>query len=861
MKKKLIIFGIFAALFLFFSWHQGNAYIFNPGSGNGSSTPGGISTSTRSFTRNVCAYNALDITNCDYVATASSSEVAINAAINDLASVGGGTVNLSSGLFTPLTSIVLQSNVTLQGQGPSTFIQFNDGVISAIVSPTSTTLLNSAVKNVLFNGRIIAQPSVPTRNRTLATGTSTGPTAFKAVLIQGSLDDDHSFPTSTNFTLQGVTIQNVDGLPILIDGVGGQVLVTDDNFTNNYDAGFIWNDNVIFNDNFILASGDNCVSISRHNTKITAIGNAMENCAYNGIWISGYADETGPSYLNVTGNTIKNIGDTGILAQDAPRFGVIANNMIWKNYLRGPVDQAIDTGVDGIGIRGYDTQGSNATITNPIAYAQGLSITGNFIYQSPRAGVYIEASQNIKISNNFIVGVGTQFLFDGTTAISATSTTQNIGILINNPITSTNLIIQNNMIDDDRGTPYLNLGVYPATTTAAQYFNNMVINARNVISPNIANIAPLQISDVSNNIVLTALPGSAGTPISLVGAVATSNVAVGVSISSTINAVAGNLILMSCHHGTNFTDTSNATDTIGNIFSEFGTASSSSGGIISAYYAISSGTNSSDVLSCGFAGSVASRSLVASTYSGVATSSPLDVAASNGTSTTSTSFGAGPYTTTVPNELIASFNFNSTAGQSAGTGFTLRASTTWGGGPSEVSIQDKTVSSIQTNVSTTINGTLGYWHIISGAFKAASQSSTPLGVGINTASPSSTLHVVGSFQVGSSSGNTYLGVTTSGVPLFLGTSTSLLGGSSLALNACTSTITNVPFVLSTSTEVIDTEAQTQPGTIGTLDYNSFISTVGVASTSITTQVCGLVTAGVTPTATKYNFIIKRISGM
>lgn len=118
------------------------------------------------------------------------------------------------------------------------------------------------------------------------------------------------------------------------------------------------------------------------------------------------------------------------------------------------------------------------------------------------------------------------------------------------------------------------------------------------------------------------------------------------------------------------------------------------------------------------------------------------------------------------------------------------------------------------------------------------------------------------FQVLSPTGvSPFLGVTSSGIPLFLGTSTVSLGGASLALNACTSTLTIVPMALSTSSDIVNTEAQTQPGTIGQLDYDSYISATGNATSGVTTQVCGLVAAGVTPTATKYNLTIQRVSGM
>lgn len=117
-------------------------------------------------------------------------------------------------------------------------------------------------------------------------------------------------------------------------------------------------------------------------------------------------------------------------------------------------------------------------------------------------------------------------------------------------------------------------------------------------------------------------------------------------------------------------------------------------------------------------------------------------------------------------------------------------------------------------------------------------------------------------SVGSTTSGPYLGVTSSGIPLFLGSTTAVsIGGTSLALDACTSTTSVIPFVLSTSTDVVNTEAQVQPGNPSTVNYNSYISAVSTGSSTITTQVCGLVTAGVTPTASKYNFSIQRDSGM
>jgi hypothetical protein len=107
-----------------------------------------------------------------------------------------------------------------------------------------------------------------------------------------------------------------------------------------------------------------------------------------------------------------------------------------------------------------------------------------------------------------------------------------------------------------------------------------------------------------------------------------------------------------------------------------------------------------------------------------------------------------------------------------------------------------------------------------------------------------------------------LGVSSSGVPLFLGTSTPVaIGGASLALDACTSTTTIVPFALNTSTDIAGKTSPIVPLNQSIFQWNSWISQTGANTSTVTTQVCDSLAAGSTPTSTKYLFDIERVSGM
>lgn len=110
-------------------------------------------------------------------------------------------------------------------------------------------------------------------------------------------------------------------------------------------------------------------------------------------------------------------------------------------------------------------------------------------------------------------------------------------------------------------------------------------------------------------------------------------------------------------------------------------------------------------------------------------------------------------------------------------------------------------------------------------------------------------------------GLTSFGMTSTGVPLVLGTTTAAaIGGASLAIDACTSTTSVFPYVLSTSTDIFITQPQVNLNP-AVFAWNSYISSLQAGSSTVTTQICAELAAGATPTSTKFNVSVTRVSGM
>lgn len=392
---------------------------------------------------------------------------ALQAAINAASVAGGGTVYLPTGFYKVSTALVPQSGVRLLG-GPGAVL-FHSGN-SNIIYGSGVEFTDFTVEGLTFTGTVDEFPATPKRART-----TSGPGTQTAIFLSGDLDTTGSGQAPlTNFTMRNCTVRNCSALPIRIGGVRGKVSVTGCHFENNQDVGFLFCSEVIFVGNHVLQSADNGVSLSRGCKKVTCAGNTFENCAYNGIWVSGFLTDKGPNNFTVSGNVVRNIGYNGIYADYAPKYGAITGNEIDCGYYRGPSDQATDINGSGIYLGGYPVTDR----TTPTDWAQGITVVGNHIRTAARAGIYMNGAKRVQVVANQISDVGTQYLADGTTAISSSDATQNVGILMENSTTSSDVTVALNAVVDSRTTAYCNYGLVPQNTAGINAYLNTMIGTR-----------------------------------------------------------------------------------------------------------------------------------------------------------------------------------------------------------------------------------------------------------------------------------------------------------------------------------------------------------------------------------------------
>jgi hypothetical protein len=397
----------------------------------------------------------------------------IQAQVNAAAAAGGGIVQLPAGAFRTSASIVPGSNVTLRGAGDATTINaaFNGHTIMSGPAP----LTNFRVEDIKFLGPVNQTVTTPTRGRT-----TSGPGADVAIWIDGDLNTSTDSapaggrPVITNVSVHNVTVEGSTWLPVRLAGIRGRASVTESYFYNCMDVGFIFCEEVTCSDNTTVMSADNGFSISRGNRKITCTGNTVELAAYDGIWLSGFIGSTGPDDFTCTGNTVRGCGQRGIALMDAPTYGTIVGNTIDKMGYRGYAEVADDTTCCGIFIRG-----TSNNPTTPTTFTKAVLIEGNTIRNAPRAGIYVNGATGLKIANNLIVDAGSQYFANGTSPVTATFTSTNVGILFDVPATVTNCTVNSNTIIDTRATPYLNWGIFPTAVASVSMAGNNTIGARN----------------------------------------------------------------------------------------------------------------------------------------------------------------------------------------------------------------------------------------------------------------------------------------------------------------------------------------------------------------------------------------------
>ncbi len=381
----------------------------------------------------VAAYGDTDP--ADYTcASATGNEVEINAAIVAAnAIVGGSSVYLKGAFIVSGDGIEPRSNVTLTSDGKATLQHNNSsgsytgiGSKPIIHDDGTTDFSNFGVENLTFLGN------------TLSTGTSC------SIHITGDGDPDSvSAPTITNFWIRDCNFRDNSSLPIRLFGLKGKLSVVNCEFNNNADAGFGFNEEVIFAGNHSIDSRDNGFSISRGNTKVTCVGNTIENAAFWGIWASGYNNQVGPTYMTITGNVVKGSGRSSIGIINAPSNLAVVGNVLDQEH-----DRASDSDVDGIQIRG-------GSLTQR---ATNILVSNNVIMNSSRNGISYGWVDQMSITDNLIINPGTQYKANGSTAILSSDRTTKYH-------DSTNVWIDGNSVLDVRVVPYANVDIYPVTSS------------------------------------------------------------------------------------------------------------------------------------------------------------------------------------------------------------------------------------------------------------------------------------------------------------------------------------------------------------------------------------------------------------
>lgn len=396
-----------------------------------------------------------------------NDRIAFQNAIDACSTAGGGRVYMPRRNYLIGSSLTPKSGVTVQSDGGQIRISTSAPAINA----TTTSFTDFTLDGIVFTGTVNEFPTGPKRART-----TSGAGMTCAVQLSGDLDVNNAGNAAmTNFTMRNCAVRNCSSLPILVRGLRGVVRVVNNEFSNNMDAGFTFNQEVIFSGNHVQMSADNGVSVSRGNQKVTVTGNTFENCCYWGIWVAGFNTDLGPKDFTVVGNTIRNVGYGGIIADAAASWGTIVGNTIDCGYNRGPSDSPTDSYGCGIYVGGYPI-GSVA----PSTQASNVLVGHNTIRTAPRAGIILISATSVKVSGNLIADTGTQYLADGTTAISSTDANNNVGILFLNSTTSQNCTVDNNTIIDERATPYTNYSIRPQTApTNSNYVMNTAQGMRN----------------------------------------------------------------------------------------------------------------------------------------------------------------------------------------------------------------------------------------------------------------------------------------------------------------------------------------------------------------------------------------------
>lgn len=204
-------------------------------------------------------------------------------------------------------------------------------------------------------------------------------------IVDGSGSDGNAYGfkvTSSNVRIDSFSI-NVDGAGVLLDGgTGGKSgflvennLIKTINENDSLDVGIQGKkvSNVIVEDNSLITIGNDGMDFNggsnvtiRNNTV-----NATNGGAYDGIRL------TGVNTASVTGNTVRNTGDDGIVIENGTGTTTVSGNTVYN----------VDKGIN---------------VNNTV----GLNVSGNTVYNVDENGIHVVNSASAQIANNLVGTLG-----------------------------------------------------------------------------------------------------------------------------------------------------------------------------------------------------------------------------------------------------------------------------------------------------------------------------------------------------------------------------------------------------------------------------------------------------------------------
>ena len=325
---------------------------------------------------------------------AGAETATIQNAIDQVSAARGGAVNLAAGTYSLTASLIMKSNVTLNGAGnPATCIRINGDF--AAIQPVYEGLSNLTIQNMSLAGSGVAVSS-----------------SCQGIILSATAARNFYF---TNIQLNNVQVMNCGGMGVQIERANG-VTITNCNFHDN--AGFDLMDNLYLRHcNSVTMNTSNC-SNSPNGTGLKVSG-VCRDITINGSTFSNNGLQ-GVNVLDVADNvTLQNNRCNGNGRHDSKQGDGIAffgtNGLIDSNTCANNTGAGIHT------LGGYGTVSKNSVTGNTGGshnLNNGFTLPVNALTVNVPAGAATAAIQNA-IDQVSAAGGGTVNLAAGTYSLTA----------------------------------------------------------------------------------------------------------------------------------------------------------------------------------------------------------------------------------------------------------------------------------------------------------------------------------------------------------------------------------------------------------------------------------------------------------